>query len=417
MSWTSAPTPLPEFCGAAARRASSSTASNATPARTDPEIDMAAPALINGTTRAAQKALLRSLRVTRRLVRPHRKKPGSPPGTLVHTGERRVENARLHLIRYGPDGIEERDIASPVECLPSNDHGTVTWLDITGIHDAELLSQVGRLTGMHPLLLEDVMSTRQRPKQEEYEQHHFLVLRMLRFDSERNEVSEEQISVVVGTNYVISFQEAEGDVWEPVRERLRAGKGLIRNRGPDYLAYTLLDSVVDGYFGVVESIGDQLELLESEVMQEPTRATITRIYQLKGELLIARKAVWPLRDLFNSLVRDESRLFTDSTKLFLRDAYDHSVQVIDSVETMRDLSASLVDLYLSSVSNRMNEVMKVLTLIATIFIPLTFIVGVYGMNFDFMPELHWRWSYPVIWGVMIVLGMLLMLYFRKRRWL
>jgi magnesium transporter len=270
---------------------------------------------------------------------------------------------------------------------------------------------------MHPLLVEDVLSTRQRPKQEEYEQHHYLVVRMLRFDAERIEVVEEQISVVVGPNYVVSFQESEGDVWEPVRERLRGGRGSIRQRGPDYLAYALLDAVVDGYFGVVEGIGDHLEQLESEVMQEPTRATITRIHQLKGELLIARKAVWPLRDLFNTLIRDESRLFTDNTKIFLRDAYDHSVQVIDSVETLRDLSASLVDLYLSSVSNRMNEVMKVLTIIATIFIPLTFIAGVYGMNFDYMPELHWRWAYPVVWGVMVVVAGVLLVYFRKRHWL
>jgi magnesium transporter len=378
---------------------------------------MASTGLIDGTTRAAQKALLRSLRLTRRLVRRSGKVPGAAPGTLVHTGERRVENAKLRLIRYGPDVIEEREVASPGECLPANDHGTVTWLDITGLHDTELLEQIGRLAGMHPLLLEDVLSTGQRPKQEEYEQQHFLVLRMLRFDSERSEVTEEQISVVVGTNYVISFQESPEDVWDPVRERLRAGKGSIRQRGPDYLAYALLDAVVDGYFAVVEAIGDQLELLEAEVLQEPDRATITRIYQLKSELLIARKAVWPLRDLFNTLVRDESRLFTDSTKLFLRDAYDHAVQVIDNVETMRDLSASLVDLYLSSVSNRMNEIMKVLTLIATIFIPLTFIVGVYGMNFDFMPELRYRWAYPVVWGVMLVLGAGLLLYFRKRHWL
>jgi len=378
---------------------------------------MAAPALINGTTRVAQKALLRGLRVTRRLIRRTGKTPGSAPGTLVHTGERRVEKTRLHLIRYGADRIEERDVASPAECLPANDHDTVTWLDVTGLHETDLLAQVGRLAGMHPLLLEDVMSTGQRPKQEEYEQHHYLVLRMLQFDADRNEISEEQISVVVGTNYVISFQESAGDVWDPVRERIRTARGSIRQRGPDYLAYALLDAVVDGYFAIVEAIGDQIEVLEAEVIQEPERATITRIYQIKGEMLIARKAVWPLRDLFNTLIRDESRLFTDSTKIFLRDAYDHAVQVIDSVETMRDLSASLVDLYLSSVSNRMNEVMKMLTLIATLFIPLTFIVGVYGMNFQFMPELHWRWGYPAIWAVIVGLSTALLLYFRKRRWL
>jgi len=378
---------------------------------------MVGPSIINDTTRAAQKALLRSLRVTRRLVRRTGKKQGAAPGTLVHTGIRRLEKTQLHLIRYGPDTVQEQDIDSPAECIPPQSHDLVTWLDINGLHDTELLGQVGRLTGMHPLLVEDVLSIGQRPKQEEYEQHHFIVLRMMQFDAERAEIHEEQISIVVGTNYVISFQEAPGDVWDSVRDRIRAGKGTIRQRGPDYLAYALMDAVVDGYFSVIEAIGDQIEVLEAEVMDEPDRTTVTRIYQLKGELLIARKAVWPLRDLFNTLIRDESRLFTDNTKLFLRDAYDHAVQVIDNVETMRDLTASLIDLYLSSISNRMNEVMKMLTLIATLFIPLTFIVGVYGMNFEFMPELHYQWGYPAVWGVMLAVTVGLLIYFKKRSWL
>ncbi len=302
--------------------------------------------------RAAQLALMRSMRVTRRLVRPRRKEPGAAPGTLVHTGPRRVDKTVMHLLRYSPQTFEESNVISPDECFPSRGDGTVTWLNVDGLHDTERLADLGRLAGLHPLVLEDIVSIGQRPKQEAYDGQHYLVLRMLNFDREKRLIEEEQISIIVGRDYVISFQEAPGNVWDPIRDRLRTGKGQARQRGADYLAYALMDAIVDEYFAVVETVGDELERLEAEVMEAPLRSTIAHIHHLKGELLILRKAVWPLRDVFNSLIRDESELFADATKFFLRDAYDHAVQVIDTVETMRDVTAGLIDLYLSSVSNK-----------------------------------------------------------------
>jgi magnesium transporter len=367
--------------------------------------------------RAAQKALVQGLRITRRIVRPRVKPPGAAPGTIVHTGEQRVEQTILHLIRYSPDHFEERDVAGPAECFPPPPGTGVTWLNIDGLHDTALLQDLGTRAGLHPLVLEDVVSIGQRPKQEEYPPQHYIVLRMLDFDTVKREITEEQISLVVGPNYVLSFQEAPGDVWDPVRERLRNNKGTTRARGADYLAYALMDAIVDAYFHVVERVGDHLEELETDVMEQPSRRTVGAIHHLKGELLIMRKATWPLRDVFNSLLRDESSIFSHGIKVYVRDLYDHAVQVIDTVETMRDITAGLIDLYLSSVSNRMNEIMKVLTVIATLFIPLTFIVGVYGMNFDYMPELHWRYGYFGLWGIMLAVLIVMLAYFKRNHWL
>jgi len=357
------------------------------------------------------------LRVTRRLVGQPARKAGSAPGTPVHTGTQRVEHARLHMIRYGPDSCQEQDIERPGECFPSDAPHLVTWLNIDGLHDTRLLTDLAEKAELHPLVLEDVVSIGQRPKEEQYGSQHYIVLRMLEFNAGKQEILAEQISIVVGPNYVLSFQEAPGDVWEPVRERLRTGKGNLRARGADFLAYALMDSIVDEYFKVVEIMSDQLDRIEPQVMENPGREVISEIHHLKGELLVMRKAVWPLRDLFNSLIRDESERFSADTKVFLRDLYDHAFQIIDAVETMRDVTAGLIDLYLSSVSNRMNEVMKLLTIIGTVFIPLTFIVGVYGMNFDTFPELHWKYAYPVLWAVMLLLALVMLRYFKRRGWL
>ncbi len=369
-----------------------------------------------------RRALLtpkRLLRVSSRIIRRRGKKPGASPGTLVHTGEKRVEKARITLIRYDAEEFESREIeaAGIAECFPPADGGRVTWLNIDGLHDTELLHELGQRAGLHPLIVEDIGSVGQRPKQEEYETNHYIVLRMLRYDETNHQVEEEQLSIVVGPNYVLSFQEAPGDSFDPVRERLRLARGQIRSRGADYLAYALMDAVVDEYFVVVEKIGDRIEELEQDVIVDPKQETASAIHHLKNELLVMRRAVWPLRDLFNALLRDDSPLFTELTRVYLRDAYDHAVQVIDNTETMRDLTAGLLDMYLSSVSNRMNETMKVLTLIATIFIPLTFLAGVYGMNFKYMPELDWPWAYPAIWIIMIVVAVSMFVWFRRKSWL
>ena len=370
----------------------------------------------NRRARAAQR---RFLRVTNRIVRRRGKTSGAAPGTLVHTGEKRVETPRITLIRYGADDVEAAEItrADIAGCFPPVAGDRVTWLNIDGLHDTELLHELGELAGLHGLVIEDVVSVGQRPKQEEYEDHHFIVLRMLSYNDGSHQIDEEQLGLVLGPGYVLSFQEAPGDSFDPVRERIRLGRGQIRTRGADFLAYALMDAVVDEYFVVIEKIGDRLEALEQQLLDDPRRASVLEVHRLKNELLVMRKAVWPLRDLFNALLRDESPPFTAATRLFLRDAYDHAVQVIDSVETLRDITTGLLDMYLSSVSNRMNETMKALTLIATTFIPLTFIVGIYGMNFDFMPELHWPWAYPALWLIMVGVGVAMFIWFRRKAWL
>jgi magnesium transporter len=243
----------------------------------------------------------------------------------------------------------------------------------------------------------------------------FVVLKML--SSDRNKITSEQISIVLGPDFVVSFQEREGDVFNPIRERIRIGRGRIRKMGADYLAYALLDSVVDNYFIFLEKLGDKIEFLEEELVTNPTTETLQTIHDLKTEMVFLRKSVWPLREIISGLERGESALIQESTEIYLRDVYDHTIQVIDTVETFRDMVSGMLDIYLSSVSNRMNEVMKVLTIIATIFIPLTLIAGIYGMNFQYMPELGWRWGYPMVWLIMLVIGALMLVYFRRERWL
>jgi len=289
--------------------------------------------------------------------------------------------------------------------------------NINGLYDVDMIEKLGTYFHVHPLILEDVLSVNQRPKVEDSGDILFIVLRMLQFDDEKKEIISEQVSFILGKNFLFTFQEKAGDVFEPVRVRLRQYKGRIRTMGADYLAYTLLDAIVDNYFLVLEKMGDQIENLEELLVNNPTEETLITIHKLKREMIFLRKSVWPLRETINGLERSESSLIQKSTGIYLRDVYDHTIQVIDTVESYRDMVSGMLDIYLSSVSNRMNEVMKVLTVIATIFIPLTFIAGVYGMNFEFMPELGWKWSYPLLWLFMIGVAILMIFYFRKKRWL
>jgi magnesium transporter len=357
-------------------------------------------------------------RLRDRFYRSHRKVAGEPPGTLVHTGPARAHEARLQTMVY-KDGQCEDVVQSKVEdVFPLRQPPWVTWVNVDGVHDVELVRALGEKAGFHPLLLEDIVATSQRPKQEEYDSHIYIVLRMLEYDKERREINEDQLSMVLGPNYVFTFQEQPGDMFNRIRDRLRAGKGPLPARhGADFLAYALMDAVVDEYFAVLESIGDRIEDIEAEVVEHPEPHTLSEIHNVKRELLVMRRAVWPLRDVFNTLIRDESQLISDETRVFLRDAYDHAVRVIDTVETLRDLLSGMVDLYVSTVSHRLNEIIKVLTIISTIFIPLTFIVGVYGMNFVHMPEIQYRWSYPILWGIMILIAAGMMVFFRRKRWL
>jgi len=360
--------------------------------------------------------LIRRLRVMGRLVRRMTKRPGTAPGTPVHTGRRRVEQLHLHRITYDEGSIDERhaDAVDPV--FPFETGPVRTWLNVDGLHDVELLRDLASRIGLHPLALEDVVSIGQRPKAEEYDHQLYIVVRMLAYDDATKELTEEQISIVLGEGYVVSFQEDVGDVWDPVRERLRSGRTTIRRLGADYLAYSLIDAIVDGYFAVLEKLGDRMESLENTMLEEARRDTIAEVHHIKRELLLMRRAVWPARDLLNSLIRDGSPLIADGTRVFLRDAYDHAVQVIDTVETLRDLASGIIDLYLSTASNRMNEVMKVLTVIATTFIPVTFLAGVWGMNFQYMPELRQPWAYPAVLLLMGATIVALLFWFRRKGW-
>jgi len=350
----------------------------------------------------------------RGLFRRRRPPPGASPGTLVMP-----ESAVRPVIRimdYGPGAFEEKTLATPAEIRPYLDDQSVTWVDVEGLGDEQVLREIGDIFGLHPLALEDVVHIPQRPKTESYDTHEFIVTQMVMLHQD-GVLETEQVSIFLGRNYVLTFQERPGDCFDPVRERIRRGKGVSRQRGPDYLAYALLDAIIDNYFPALEAFGERIEAIEDEVVANPSRKTIHGIYEVKRDLLALRRAIWPQRDAINSLLRAESDLISPAVRVYMRDCYDHAVQIMDVVETYRELAMGLVDVYLSSVSNRMNEVMKVLTIIATLFIPLTFIVGIYGMNFQYMPELHWRWGYATVWGVMGATALAMLYYFRRRRWM
>jgi len=345
------------------------------------------------------------------------KKAGLPPGVLVHVGEKRAEKVRISLIDYDEKGFQEKEVKNIEDCFPFKDTPTVTWINIDGLHEVELIEKLGKHFDLHPLLLEDILNTGQRPKLEDFEDYLFVVLKMLSQTKKEEEIIAEQISLVLGPNFVISFQEREGDTFDPIRERIRSGKGRIRKMGADYLAYALIDAVVDGYFPLLEKFGERIEGMEEELVSDPAPETLQTIHDLKREMIFLRRSVWPLRELISGLQRGESPLVKETTKVYLRDVYDHTIQVIDSIENFREMVSGMLDIYLSSVSNKMNEVMKVLTMIATIFIPLTFIAGIYGMNFEYMPELGWRWSYPIVWLIIIAIAALMVTYFKRKRWL
>lgn len=344
-------------------------------------------------------------------------KSGLPPGTLVHIGEKSDREIKISVMDYNEAGCEEKEIKAVKECFYFTDTSLVSWIDVEGLHEIEIIQQMGSCQGLHPLVMEDIVNTNQRPKLEDFGDYLYIVLKMLRLGP-KEEIITEQVSLILGDNYVISFQEGiQGDVFGPVRERLKNGKGRIRGLGADYLAYSLMDAIVDNYFVVLEEVGERIEALEDSVLNNPRPETARRVHQLKRDMILLRKSVWPLREVISSLQRRESKLVTERVVLYLRDLYDHTIQVIDTIESSRDMLAGMLDIYLSSISNRMNEVIKFLTIIGTIFIPLTFIAGVYGMNFQNMPELHWRWGYYGALGLMLAVAFSLLSYFRRKQWL
>jgi len=340
---------------------------------------------------------------------------GAPPGTIIYSGKDTSEKVKITLIEYNETEYIEKDFYSFSECMENVNHSMVKWINVDGIHKADLIETIGKHFNIHPLTLEDIVNTNQRPKFEDYDSYVVSIMKMIYYDSE---IRSEQLSVVLLEGMVISFQEVHGgDAFDMIRTRIRQGKGRIRKMGADYLAYALLDAVVDCYFNILEKIGDRIELLEEEVVDNPTRQTLEQIHHMKREMIFLRKAVWPMRELISNLERSETELVKSSTDIYLRDLHDHVIRVIDTVETFRDLLSGMMDIYLSSVSNRMNEIMKVLTIITTIFVPVTFIVGVYGMNFEDMPELHSKWGYPITMAVIVITIISLLIYFRRRKWL
>ena len=346
----------------------------------------------------------------------HIHKPGLPPGTIYYAGEQRTEKVKITLIQYNEQEFLEKDFYDIDDCLSHVNPAMVKWINVDGIHNVELVEKVGKQFNIHPLTLEDVVNSDQRPKFEDYDNYIVSIMKMLYYDTE---LHAEQLSILLmDNNTVISFQEADGgDAFDLIRTRIRQGKGRIRKCQADYLAYCLIDAVVDCYFAILEKYGDKIEEIEEELIDHPTSDTVKEIHHMKRQMIYLRKAVWPLRELVNNLERSESKLITHSTMIYLRDVHDHAIRVIDTVETFRDLLSGMMDIYLSSVSNKMNEVMKVLTIISTIFIPVTFIAGVYGMNFEFMPELHSKYGYIATWGVMLTIMLSLVFYFKRRKWL
>ncbi len=335
-----------------------------------------------------------------RFVNRRSRKAGLPPGSLIHVGEKKAEKTKITIIDYDGQSFRQKDVEDLTECFVFKETATVTWINIDGVHDPGIIGRLGECYGVHPLILEDIMNTAQRPKLEDMGDYLYIVLRMLSSakGERRGPVGAGQPDRRPEFRHLLPGGRQPGDVFDPVRERIRTGKGRIRKMGPDFLAYSLVDAIVDNYFGVLEKLGGQVEGLEEELVTDPGQKTLHDIHTLKREMIYLRKSVWPLREVISGLQRAESPLIKDTTGIFLRDVYDHTIQVIDTIETYRDMLSGMLDMYLSSVSNRMNQVMKVLTIISTIFIPLTFLAGVYGMNFKHMPELAWRYGYFVVLG-------------------
>ena len=347
----------------------------------------------------------------------YKKHVGQIPGALVYTGEKTENKLQIQSFDYDKDTVEETILQHIEDAVPYKDTDSVTWININGLHYVEEIQRVGEQYGLHPLVLEDIVNTSQRPKIDEYEGYLFVVLKMLYYDKDEN-ITIEQVSLVLGKNYVLTFQEAKGDVFDTIRDRLRHGKGRIRTLKSDYLLYTLIDAVVDHYFSIVETLGNKIEDLETDLFAGQTKENINiEVQQLKREILKVRRAIFPLREVINRIEKIEHPLIYKRTIAYFRDIYDHLIQVSENIDIYREMIWSLMDMYMTTISNKMNEVMKLLTIIATIFIPLTFIAGIYGMNFDNIPELHYKYSYHFLWGIMIVIFVGMLFYFKRKKWL
>ena len=345
------------------------------------------------------------------------KKAGLPPGSLVHIGSEVVDKTTISAIDYSENECQQKNIKNVQELAPHLENHETTWIRVQGLQQTEIIEAIGKLCKIHPLFLEDIVNTSQRPKAEDAGDYFFVTIKILSYDDEKDSIGTEQLSFILAPNFLLSFEEKSGKLFDSVMERIESGKGRIRKGGTDYLAYCLIDIVVDNYFGLLERLGEKIELLEEDLVTNPTPEILSQIHNLKMDMIFLRRSVWPLREVINTLAQGESNLIKESSRPYFRDVYDHTIHIIDTMETYRDIVSGMLDIYLSSISYRLNEIMKVLTILATIFIPLTWIAGWYGMNFKHMPELEWRWGYPMVIGVSIAVVAGLLLFFRRKGWL
>ncbi len=352
-----------------------------------------------------------------RLSRKRSIKTGLPPGTPIYVGARAPKKTKIKVIDYDDEHFIEKELAAPEECLEYKKRPTTTWIKVVGLSQINTLEALGKCLGLHPLVIEDIFSTNQRPKIEDYGDYLYIIMKSVGFDDEKGEMESEQISIIIGGEFVLSIQEHNETIFQPVIDRIRMNQGPTRRMQSDFLAYSLLDAIVDNYFVVIEKVSDKIEILEDALMSDPTQEILHDIHRLKQNMIILRKSVWPFREVISRIERTRFSLINEKLIIYFRDIYDHTIQVMETIETYRDMLSGMLDIYLSSVSNRMNEVMKVLTIIATIFIPLTLIAGIYGMNFSNMPELTHPWGYPLVWISMICVGVIMLAYFRRRKWL
>ena len=361
--------------------------------------------------------MVRKSAIRKKIFRPRVKKPGLAPGSLVYTGDRKSPIRRVTMLDYDEHRIVEKELPRVDDCVAFRDAQTVTWINVDSVTEPGLLENFGRVMGFHALMLEDILNTDQRPKFEDYGNYIYIVAKMLDYDAKKGEIDIEQLSLIVGPHYVISFQERAGDFFDPLRERIRNALGRIRKMGTDYLAYAILDIIVDHYFAVLEKLGEKIEQLEEIVITNPRQDTVRAVYAIKREMIFVRKSVWPLREVVTGMQRSESALIRESNAAYFRDLHDHIMQVTDGVDTFRDLLNGMLDSYYSTMTTRTNSVMKVLTLFSAIFMPLTFITGLFGMNFRNFPELDWRYGFQGSLIMMVTVIIVMIAIFKWKKWL
>lgn len=359
----------------------------------------------------------KQIKKVKRLISSKPKQIGLPPGTLVYTGEKEKEQVKIKLFEYDQNEFVEKEILNIENIFPCRDNDKISWINIDGIHNLEVMEKIQNHFNIHPLAMEDILHITQRPKMEAYDDYLFIVLRMLFYDEPLRVLKSEQVSFILGKNFLITFLEDEGDVFDPVRDRIRKAGAKIKSSGSDFLAYSLIDSIVDSYFHILEQVGEEVEELEDRLILQPEREDLQIVHRMRRNMILLRKSVWPLREVITAMQRNDHIVIQHQTQIYLRDLYDHIIQIIDTIESYRDMLVGMLDAYLSSMSNKMNEVMKVLTIISTLFIPLTFLAGVYGMNFKVFPELEMGWMYPWgFWVITLIVVIIMLVFFKKKKW-